>query len=142
MDWEAAFLNDRYADLAVVANFVVTNESEEKDYLKRYFGKEVNEYHYARFFLMRQVFHMSYFIFFMLLCSAAGVPIDLNLTKPDFRTFHDRIWAGEVNLANHDVRQQYALVHLEQLQHNLQLKQFDDSLHIVSNYQEPLNTNL
>ena len=29
VDWEAAFQNDRYADLAVVANMLVTNESEE-----------------------------------------------------------------------------------------------------------------
>ena len=29
-DWEAAFLNDRYADLAAVANQVVTNDEEEK----------------------------------------------------------------------------------------------------------------
>ena len=29
VDWEAAFLNDRYADLAVVANQVVTNDEEE-----------------------------------------------------------------------------------------------------------------
>jgi aminoglycoside phosphotransferase (APT) family kinase protein len=27
VDWEAAFLNDRYQDLAVVANFVVTNDA-------------------------------------------------------------------------------------------------------------------
>lgn len=27
VDWEAAFLNDRYCDLAVIANFVVTNDA-------------------------------------------------------------------------------------------------------------------
>jgi len=37
VDWEAAFLNDRYADLAVVANYVVTNDAEEKVYLQEYF---------------------------------------------------------------------------------------------------------
>ena len=34
VDWEAAFLNDRYADLAVVANLIVTNEAEEQVYLQ------------------------------------------------------------------------------------------------------------
>jgi thiamine kinase-like enzyme len=135
VDWEAAFLNDRYFDLAVVANFVVTTDDQEKDYLKRYFGEEVNEYHLARFFLMRQVLHISYFTFFMLLGSAPGEQIDLNLPKQSFREFHDRIWAGEISLATNDVRQQYAWVHMEQLRHNLQQKRFDDSLHIVSNYQ-------
>ena len=36
-DWEAAFLNDRYADLAVVANLIVTNDAEEQVYLHEYF---------------------------------------------------------------------------------------------------------
>lgn len=136
VDWEASFLNDRYADLAVVANFVVTSNDEEKNYLKRYFGDEVSEYHYARFFLMQQVFHMSYFTFFMLLCSAANVPIDVNLHKPGFSEFHNDIWAGKVDLADHNARQLYAWVHLEQLRHNLRLKRFDNSLRIVSDYEQ------
>ena len=39
VDWEAAFLNDRYFDLAIVANFVVTNDAEERAYLQEYFGQ-------------------------------------------------------------------------------------------------------
>jgi len=135
VDWEAAFLNDRYMDLAIVANFVVNDYNDEKDYLKTYFGEDVNEYNQARFFLMRQVLHMSYFTYFMLIVSAAGTPIDLNSAKPDFREFNDRMWAGEINLANIDARQQYAWIHMEQLRHNLHQKRFDDSLYIVSNYQ-------
>ncbi len=34
VDWETAFLNDRYADLAVVANLIVTNDAEERLYLQ------------------------------------------------------------------------------------------------------------
>jgi len=138
VDWEAAFLNDRYADLAVVANFVVMNDDEEKDYLKRYFGEEVNEYNYARFFLMRQLLHIFYFTVFLLLGSADGKPIDLNLPQPGFREFNDLIWAGKVNLATNDARRLYALVHMEQALSNLRLKRFDDSLQIVSNYQSSL----
>jgi serine/threonine protein kinase len=43
VDWEAAFLNDRYHDLAVVANFVVTNDAEEEAYLRTYFGEAAGE---------------------------------------------------------------------------------------------------
>jgi aminoglycoside phosphotransferase len=135
VDWEAAFLNDRYSDLAIVANFVVMDENEEKEYLKRYFGEAVTEYNLARFFLMRQVFHMSYFTVFMLLSSAADKLIDLNSFQPDFRDFHNRVWTGKINLADNETRQQYALVHLEQLKSNLRLKRFDDALQIVANYQ-------
>lgn len=59
VDWEAAFLNDRYFDLAVVANFVVTDDAEEEAYLRRYFGEAAGEYRLARFYLMRQITHMS-----------------------------------------------------------------------------------
>ena len=38
VDWEAGFLNDRYLDLSVVGNFLVTNEEEEKTLLRRYFA--------------------------------------------------------------------------------------------------------
>src|SRR5579864_4816310 len=39
---EAAFLSDRYTDLAVAANFVVTNDAEEDVYLRTYFGEAVS----------------------------------------------------------------------------------------------------
>ena len=39
VDWEAAFRNDRYSDLAVMANFVVTNDVDEAAYLHGYFGQ-------------------------------------------------------------------------------------------------------
>ena len=76
VDWEAAFLNDRYADLAVVANLVVTNDAEERVYLQEYFGQPPDQYQLARFFLMQQVAHMFYAMAFLLLGSS-GKPIDL-----------------------------------------------------------------
>ncbi len=133
VDWEAAFLNDRYADLAVVANFVVMNEKDEVDYLRRYFGEEANEYRHARFFLMRQVLHVFYFTVFMLFGSG-GKPIDVNVKKPDFRDFHNRIWAGEISLADNEAKLQYAWVHMEQLLRNMRTKRFEDALRVVCNY--------
>ncbi|MGO4292056.1 phosphotransferase [Chitinophaga sp. RAB17] len=135
VDWEAAFLNDRYLDLAIVANFVVTNEQEEKEYLTTYFGKELNEYHHARFFLMSQLLHLFYFAYFLLICSNAGVSIDPGQVPADFKTFHDDIWAGKISLADSDARQQYAFVHMQRLLHNLQLKRWEDSLQLVADYQ-------
>ena len=43
-DWQAAFVNDRYFDLAVAANFLITNDADELTYLERYFGHRPNEY--------------------------------------------------------------------------------------------------
>lgn len=132
-DWEAAFTNDRYSDLAIVANFVVTNEADETTYLNTYFKREVTEYELARFYLMRQIMHMSYFTVFMTIVAAKGKPIDLNcIAKYDFRDFHNRMWAGEIDLANDEPRLEYALVHMEKLLSNMRLDRFNDSLKTVS----------
>src|SRR4051794_6342044 len=37
VDWEAAFRNDRYVDLAMIANMLVTNDSQERHFLGEYF---------------------------------------------------------------------------------------------------------
>ncbi|MGN8067691.1 phosphotransferase [Mucilaginibacter sp. SG564] len=132
VDWEAAFLNDRYLDLAIMANFLVKNEDDEKIYLKTYFGKEATEYQLARFFLMRQILHLFYFVVFTIVGKTPDKPIDPDMPVPGFREFHDLIWTGKLSLANMDNRLQYALVHREQLQHHLGLRRLDDSLQIVA----------
>lgn len=133
VDWEAAFLNDRYLDLAVVGNFVVKSDEDEADYLQNYFGEAADEYRHSRFFLMRQLLHVFYLSIFMLMGSK-GKFVDPNMEKTDFRDFHDRIWAGEISLASDEAKLQYAWVHMEQFLHNIKTKRFDDSLNIVSGY--------
>jgi aminoglycoside phosphotransferase (APT) family kinase protein len=130
VDWEAAFLNDRYFDLAMVANFVVTNDTEEDAFLRTYFGEPVSEYKLARFYLMRQVAHMSYAMVFMRLGSG-GKPIESNTKAPGFRDLHNRIWAGEVSLATDEPKLQYANVHINQLLQNMRTPRFQDSLRVV-----------
>src|SRR5581483_5254427 len=70
VDWEAAFQNDRYADLAVVANMLITNEAEEHIFLQEYFGAPSLPYQAARFYLMKQLAHMFYAMAFLSLGSA------------------------------------------------------------------------
>lgn len=132
VDWEAAFINDRYFDLAVVANFVVTNEKEETDFLERYFGYKVGEYELARFFAMRQLLHVSYFALFTLLGHTPGEKINVNLPVPGFRDFNNGIWNGEISLTTNDARQQYAWTHLEQLNQNLFSDRFSDSIKVIA----------
>ncbi len=134
VDWEAAFLNDRYTDLAVAANFVVTNDAEEEIYLRTYFGEAVSEYRLARFYLMRQALHMFYAMIFLLLGSS-GKPIEFNAKAPDFRDFHDGIWAGEISLASAEMKLRYGRVHMNQVLQNMRTTRFQDALRIVSDCQ-------
>jgi thiamine kinase-like enzyme len=130
-DWQAAFVNDRYFDLAVAANFLLTSDADEPTYLERYFGQRPNEYQRARLFLMRQVVHMFYATVFLMLGSA-GKPIDQSGKLSSFRDFHLRIWAGEVNLADNDLKVVYGRVHWEQLLQNMWQAQFEEALRIVA----------
>lgn len=131
VDWEAAFLNDRYADLAVVANFVATNEAEEMIYLQEYFGQPPNEYQLARFFLMRQVAHMFYTMVYLLL-GWSGEPVNPSEDVPKFSDFHRRMWTGEIKIANSRMKTVYGRVHWNQLLHNMRQTRFDEALRIVS----------
>jgi thiamine kinase-like enzyme len=131
VDWQAAFVNDRYFDLAVAANFVITDDADESTYLGQYFGKRPDEYQRARFFLMRQVVHMFYAAVFLLLGSA-GKAISQSENLRSFRDFHRRIWAGEVNLADNDLKMVYGRMHWEQLLQNMRRTRFDEALGIVS----------
>jgi thiamine kinase-like enzyme len=131
VDWQAAFLNDRYFDLAVVANFVVTNAADERAYLHQYFEQPPDEYQLARFFLMRQVTHMCYATAFLMLGSA-GKSVNQTEQLPLFRDFHQRIWEGEVSLADNDMRIVYGRLHWEQLLQNVRGTRFDEALRIVS----------
>jgi hypothetical protein len=131
VDWKAALLNDRYFDLAIVANFAVTNDAEERAYLQEYFGQPADEYQLARFFLMRQVLHMLSAAVFLLLGSS-GKPVNQNENVPEFRDFHQRIWAGEVNLADNNMKSVYGRVHWEQLSRNMRKARFNEALRIVS----------
>jgi hypothetical protein len=129
--WQAALLNDRYFDLAIVANLVVNNDSEERAYLQEYFGQPPDEYQLARMFLMRQVMHMLSAAVFLLLGSP-GKPVDQSEKAPEFKYFQQRIWAGEVNLADNDMKTVYGRVHWEQLLQNVRRARFDEALRIVS----------
>jgi len=131
VDWEAAFLNDRYADLAAVANLVVTNEAEERAYLREYFGQPADPYQQARFFLMQQVVHMFYTMAFLLL-GASGEPAAPSETLPGFQAFHRRMWAGEVNLADLATKSVYGRVHWGRLVQNMRQARFHEALRIVS----------
>jgi thiamine kinase-like enzyme len=130
VDWEAAFLNDRYVDLAAIANFIITNEAEETAFLTSYFGTHPTDYQRARFFLVQQIVHLFCFV----LCAqpaGAGKPVDVDMKTPTFREFHNSLWAGTINLGDSNLKHQYALVHLQQLQYNLLLPRFEESLAVV-----------
>lgn len=131
VDWEAAFQNDRYADLAVAANMLVADETDERIYLEEYFGAPPDSYQAARFCLMRQLAHMFYAMAFLSLGSA-GTPANWSEPIPTYNDFQRRFWAREVDLADQHSKFVYGRVHWEQLRHNLRQPGFDQALRVVA----------
>ena len=131
VDWEAAFLNDRYADLAVVANLVVEGEAEERAFLEGYFGQAPDEYQVARFFLMRQIAHVFYTVVFLLQGSVGG-PVDDPVDAPNAEDMQRRFWAGEIRLEDSQTKAAYGRFHLEWLLEETRQARFGEALRIVS----------
>lgn len=132
VDWEAAFQNDRYADLAVVANMLVANESQEQIYLEEYFGAPPVTYQVARFYLMKQLAHVFYAMLFLGLGSASR-PVAWSAPVPTYSDFQNRFWAREIDLADDYWKTVYGRIHWEQLRHNVQQPKFPQALRIVAN---------
>lgn len=131
VDWESAFLNDRYLDLSIVANFVVMNEKDETVFLERYFEDAVDDYRRARFFLMQEIVHLYYFVFLMVFDQGAKTIIVSRIKTRGFRAFYNGMWNGEISLADTDAKREYALLHLEQFRIKAQTRRFEDSLRIL-----------
>ena len=131
VDWEAAFQNDRYADLAVAANMIVTSDAEEDIYLSEFFEQEPDRYQRARFFLMQQVAHIFYTMAFLILQSG-GQPIDWSEPAPDYNEFQRRFWTGEIKLDETPAKIAYGRVHWARLLRNVQSPRYEESLRIVS----------
>jgi aminoglycoside phosphotransferase (APT) family kinase protein len=132
VDWEAAFLNDRYLDLAVASNFFVEDEALESDYLQAYFAEPAGDYRIARFYLMRQICHVAYATLFLLLAASAGIAIDPEMDVPDFRDLHQRIISGEVDLSTPEARLQYAMVHLNRALENMRTRRYREAMALVA----------
>jgi len=63
---------------------------------------------------------------------SSGKPIDWNATVPEFKDYHRRMWAGEIDLADKDEKIVYARVHWERLMHNVRQARYKEALKVVS----------
>jgi hypothetical protein len=132
LDWKAAFVNDRYFDLAVAANYLVTNAEEEAAFLGAYFGRSASEYESSRFFLMRQIVNMMAACIYILIGNGA-TPVELDEQRAAaFEDVHRRLWTGDLHLAEQGSRLSYGLTHWNWLEENLNSSRFEDALRMVA----------
>jgi hypothetical protein len=131
VDWEAAFLNNRYIDLAVIANPLVATDADEVTFLERYFGQAPSEYQRAQFFVMRQIVHMFYAFAYFFVVSRTGEPLDFSAPLPPTTDFLRGLWSGEITLTDQATKTLFARVHLQQLFQNAQHPRFSESIRLM-----------
>jgi thiamine kinase-like enzyme len=131
VDWESAFQNDRYADLAIVANFFVLDEAQEEVYLKAYFGNSLDAYKKARFFLMRQVCYMFYAMMLLNLAASLRPPhsiIDEGMDTPRYREFREQIGSGKVSSTSYEGHLLFGKVLLNEALYSMKAPAFAESI--------------
>lgn len=124
VDWESAFQNDRYADLAIVANFFVLDEAQEEIYLQAYFGDSLDEYKKARFFLMRQICYMFYAMMLMNLAVTLRPPysiLDESMDTPRYREFREQISSGKISSTSYEGHLLFGKVLLNEALYNMKM---------------------
>lgn len=131
VDWETAFENDCYTDLAAVGiNYAVEAEHEEV-FLRAYFGDALDDDKRARYFLMQQVCHMFYGMAFLHVSRAmkpAGFVHDPGMETPARRDFIAKIRDGEVSLASYEGQMLFGKVSVNEALRNMKTPRFAESI--------------
>ena len=137
LDWDAAFLNDRYVDLAIAANFFVTNEAQETLFLDAYFGDGLNLYSSARFFIMRQTCYLIYAILMFKLTAMpdiTGIMNDPGMQKVTLREIGAQIGAGKLSLSTGKGRLLYGQAMINEALINMRQPRFMSSIRLLAGH--------
>ncbi len=135
IDWDAAFMNDRYVDLAIVANSFVGNEAQEVAFLTAYFGYAPCDSESARFFLMRQVCYLLHaMIMFKLAMAmeATSTTHDIDTETPGLAEIGRRLGDGSLKISSYEGQLLYAKALLNEAMINKRSPRFASTISIVS----------
>ncbi len=131
IDWEAAFLNDRYVDLAIVGKAFAAGADQEEQFLRAYFGKELDDYRRARYFLMVQITHFYYGMILLNMVAGAragGFVADVGMETPSMSEFHQQIGTGTISLQTLENQLLYGKVMLNEALRNMQTARFKEAI--------------
>jgi thiamine kinase-like enzyme len=128
IDWDVAFLNDRYIDLANVANFFVHTEEQEKAFLDIYFDHLTDDYKTARFYIMRQVCRIIYAMLMFDLAARNKTIHNQDMEGISLREFGALMGAGKLSLATYDGQLMFGKALVNEAVHQMRSARFSTSL--------------
>ncbi len=115
VDWEAAFLADRYVDLAALANLFAPSPQAADRLLAVYFGAPPTDRQRARLALARRVSHLFYAVMFLTLAASERPDARLapGLACWPLAQLHAALGEGEPLLETWEGRLEYGLARLD-----------------------------
>nr|WP_255484702.1 phosphotransferase [Mucilaginibacter sp. X5P1] len=131
IDWDAAFKNDRYVDLAITANFFVTNDEHENIFLETYFGNSLTNYHRARFFLMRQICRLVYAMLMFKRAhtsNRSGIGDDPVMGNISLKDVKEKLGAGKLSLASYEGQLLFGKALINEALNSMQSPRFASSI--------------
>jgi thiamine kinase-like enzyme len=131
VDWDAAFLADRYVDLATLASWFTGDAAGEAVLLTTYFGRAPEPEERARFEVMRLVNHVFTGVIFLTM-AAREQPgsrlADRTLAGPSLADIHARLRTGQFAMLEWENRVTYGKARLAAALDGLQAPAFGAAL--------------
>jgi aminoglycoside phosphotransferase (APT) family kinase protein len=134
VDWDAAFLADRYVDLAAVANVYAREPADEALLLEAYFGEPPTPDQQARLYLARQISHLFHAMIFIGMAAGERPGTRLNDSGGDGRSLaqlHAALGAGQPVLSAWEGRVAYGLAHLAEAVANVGHARFAEATRLA-----------
>lgn len=129
VDWESAFLADRYVDLSCIANLFASSPAQEELLLRTYFGG-VDALMQARLYLMRQLNHLFYGLVMTNAVAPREAPAE-SLDGHSLDELHVALSLGEPVLDTDEGRFAYVKARLAQARYGLRSPRFEEALAVV-----------
>ena len=135
VDWESAFLNYRYVDLAVVANFFVEDEAQEEHYLDAYFGEPAGERERVSACPLLPDAPGPFHVLCRLIISGGCAGRLIHRCEyeptPDFREYHEELISDTVDMLTAEAKAQYGMIHLREALRNMRTPRFEEAVALV-----------
>jgi aminoglycoside phosphotransferase (APT) family kinase protein len=133
IDWDAAFLADRYVDLAAVANVYACEPADEALLLGAYFGEPPTPDQQARLYLARQISHLFHAMIFMSMAAGErpGTRLGDSSDGRSLTQLHAALAAGQPALGTWEGRVAYGLAHLAEAVANVGHARFAEATRLA-----------
>ncbi len=132
VDWELAFRNDSFIDLANLANYLAPTPELRDALLRSWHGGEPDRALRARLVLARQLVRIGYACLTLTAAAgAAGPEPDGDLTAPSLAEFHRLLAQGRLRIGAAENMYTYGKVYLAEFLANLSTPEVEEAFTVV-----------